>query len=164
MKNTFFSKFTKLSMAFVLVCCFALSACKPEAEINENATVIGKWVDDSNCTYEITATSFKNYGEGWSAYEGNNLVINYTNDDETAGYIYIKYTKAANPDWTYSETAPDVGKWYAIAFKNLTPKSIGISGAYKADGVTATTTLEEAIDEFTIAKGYFATFTEAKKK
>lgn len=164
MKNSFFSKFAKLSLALLFVSCIAFVACKPEPEINENATVIGKWVDDTNCIYEITASSFKNYGDGWSSYEGNNLVINYTNDEETAGYIYIKYTKAANPDWTYSETAPDVGKWYAIAFKNLAPSSISISGAYKADGVTATTTLEEAIEEFTIENGYFADFTEAKKQ
>ena len=60
-----------------------------------------------------------------------------------------------NSDSSYSETAPDVGKWYAVSYKNLTSNSVSLSGAYKADGKTSTQTLDEAKKEFTVENGYF---------
>ena len=198
MKNFNFSRRAELILAALFVVSFAFFGCKPDAPVNtlpagivelsENDTLVGKWVDSYKSVYEISTSDFKNYGEGYSSYEGNNLVVGYTNDAKTEGYIYIKYTKAyeststeptedkdtwthspANPEWgtpeswyRYSTTAPDVGKWYAIAFKDLSANAIQISGAYGTKSSTAS--LEEAIAEFTIEKGYFAQFSACTKQ
>ena len=175
MKNTFFSKFAKLSLALLFVSCIAFVACKPEPTqepandspawhpIDAENKLVGTW----SCTYEngyvetytITQTTFD---VGAYSYAGDNLkVVEKSND---SGYIYIKYTRAANADWTYSETAPDVGKWYAISYKNLTDNSISLSGAYKQDGITAADTIEAAYNEFTIENGYFGTYSELTKQ
>ena len=69
-----------------------------------------------------------------------------------------------NSDYSYSETAPDVGKWYAIAFKELTASSVSLSGAYNASGKISAETLEEAISTFTIANGYFDNYSECVKQ
>lgn len=156
--------------------------------------LVGKWIDAYESVYEITVSDFKNYGEGYSSYEGNELKVLYTNDAKTEGYIYIKYTKAyesvyteptgedkdtwthtpakhyeENPDWDspeywyrYSSTAPDVGKWYAIAFKDLTANAVKVSGAYGAK--SSTETLEEAVAEFTVDKGYFSFYSDCAKQ
>lgn len=176
MKNSFFSKFAKLSLALLFVSCIAFVACKPEPEIDnpksapieiaENDGIIGVW----SCTYDsgyvetytITATTFD---AGSYSYAGNELKVIKTSDD--SGYIYFKFTRAAKADWTYSEDpkeAPDVGKWYAVSYKNLKADSISLSGAYKSGGKTSTDTIDEAIKEFTIGNGYFGTYSELKKQ
>lgn len=167
MKNTNFSRFAKLWVAaLVLVCGVAFTGCKPEVQYRDIA-LEGTWVESGECGnsyYEISFNSFKNYGDTYESYEGNNLVIRETSSD--SGYIYIKYTKSMNPDYSYSTNAPDVGKWYAISYKNLTINSISIAGAYSdaAGAKTSTDTLEEAIKEFTIEKNYFGTYSECTKK
>ena len=114
----------------------------------------GQW-DES---YTITIDSFSVAG----SYSGNNAKVYKTSDN--SGYIYIQYTKAANADWTYSETAPDVGKWYAAHYKDLTNSTLKLSWAFKADGKTATATIEEAKAEFTVDNGYFGIYSELEKK
>jgi len=178
MKNSIFSRRAGLILAALFVIGFVFTSCIPTTQnvINEDVSIIGKWVASEYESYEITSTTFK------SGYEGNNLVIAYTNDEETAGYIYIKYTKAIESttteptgddkatwtDWgnnywsRYSTTAPDVGKWYAIAFKDLEANKVQISGAYGAKSSTAS--LEEAIAEFTIEKGYFGMYSACTKQ
>lgn len=133
-------------------------------ELSDNSALIGTWQSSYGEIFKITSTSLSNGGSWGDAYAGNNLLVSYTNDKETSGYIYIKYTRAMNPDYSYSETAPDVGKWYAIAFKELTASSVSLSGAYNASGKTSTETLEEAISTFTIAKGYFNNYSECVKQ
>lgn len=141
-----------------------LSACKtPDDEIVK-ITLIGTWQDSFGSTYEISENEFSNYGESYESYAGNNLVIKMTS--ENSGYIYIKYTRAADENWDYTtdETkAPDIGKWYAVAYRELGDSSIHISGAYKTGGKTSAESLEDAIAEFTIANGYFETFSECSK-
>ena len=222
MKKSIFSLRIKLAFAALLITGFVFVGCKHpvnqdtepvsdpkktteqgEKQQNTSSTpvaltasdsLVGKWVDAYNSVYEITVSDFKNYGEGWSSYEGNELKVLYTNDEKTEGYIYIKYTKAYeavyteptgedkdtwihipethyedHPDWDspeywyrYSATAPDVGKWYAISFKELTDKAVKISGAYGTK--FSTDTLEEAIAEFTVEKGYFASYSDCAKQ
>lgn len=70
---------------------------------------------------------------------------------------YTKYTSW----YRYSTTAPDVGKWYAVHYQNLTSESVELAGAYGK--VSSTTSLEEAKSEFTIANGYFTSHSECKK-
>ena len=174
MKNFNFSLRARLALIALFVAGFAFFGCKPDVvvdtlpdgivELSSSDTLVGKWADSYGAVYDISTSEFKNYGDGWSSYEGNNLVVGYTTDDKTEGYIYIKYTVAANEDGTYSSTAPDVGKWYAIAFKDLTSTTVKISGAYKENGATSKDTLEEAIAEFTIKKGYFSDFSDCTRQ
>lgn len=142
---------------------FGFMSCQQEDETEYvNYSLTGTWQSSYGEIFKITSTSLSNGGSWGDAYAGNNLVVSYTNDEETSGYIYIKYTRAMNPDYSYSETAPDVGKWYAIAFKELTASSVSLSGAYGT--VSSTSTLEEAISTFTIANGYFTTYSECVKQ
>lgn len=142
---------------------FGFMSCQQEDETEYvNYSLTGTWQSSYGEIFKITSTSLSNGGSWGDAYAGNNLVVSYTNDEATSGYIYIKYTRAMNPDYSYSETAPDVGKWYAIAFNDLTASSLSLSGAYGT--VSSTSTLEEAISTFTIANGYFTTYSECVKQ
>lgn len=153
---------------------FSLASCKtadddnplPQGveELSADSPLIGKWQDSYGSIYEISQTKFSNYGESYESYAGNNLVISITSNDFSSGYIYIQYTRAADKNWNYTTDktkAPDVGKWYAISFKDLTNSSIKLSGAYGEK--TSTETLEEAITEFTIENGYFASYSDCTK-
>lgn len=197
MKNFNFSRRAGLILTALFVIGFVFAGCKPETpvqtlpdgivELSENDKLVGTWKASEYESYEITTTTFK------SGYEGNNLVVGYTNKEKTAGYIYIKYTKAyeststeptgddkdtwtyvpayhneENPEWDspeswyrYSTTAPDVGKWYAISFTDLSDNAIKISGAYGKKSSVAT--LEEAISEFTIENKYFGFYSACTK-
>ena len=151
---------------------FSLASCKtadddnplPQGveELSADSPLIGKWKDSYDSIYEISQTEFSNYGKSYESYAGNNLVISKSTDN--SGYIYIQYTRAADENWNYTTDktkAPDVGKWYAISFKELTNSSIKLSGAYGEK--TSTETLEEAITEFTIENGYFANYSDCTK-
>lgn len=145
---------------------FSFMSCQQEDDDNElpPRVLIGTWKSSYGEIFTITSTSLSNSGSWGDSYAGNNLLVSYTDDKETSGYIYIKYTRAINPDYTYSETAPDVGKWYAIAFKDLTSSSLSLSGAYKENGITSTENLEDAISTFTIVNGYFDNYSECVKQ
>lgn len=165
MKSTRLSLLRAKAVLFALVSvlAFSFSACnvttEPEVEhvykqIDADDPLVGTWTDGTKYgTYIITNTTFENAG----SYKGNNLVVQKL--DSTSGYIYIKYTVSMNADYSYSETAPDVGKWYAISYKDLGAEKISISGAYKEDGATSCETLDEAVTEFTVDNGYFGFYT-----
>lgn len=173
--NYFFSsRCTKFSAILIaLSLSIFLASCKtasdPEdslpqgiEELSADSPLIGKWQDSYGSIYEISQTEFSNYGESYNSYAGNNLVISKSSNN--SGYIYIQYTRAADENWNYTTDktkAPDVGKWYAISFKELTNSSIKLSGAYGKK--TSTETLEEAVTEFTIENGYFASYSDCTK-
>ena len=133
--------------------------------------IVGTWISDFGEKYVVTATSVDSSGDGYVSYAGDNLVV--VMDSETKGRLFIKYTRAyefttIEPDpsegWTpttypqtgwyrYSTTAPDVGKWYAILYNDLTENSVKLAGA--SGTKTSCDTLEEAIEEFTEGNGYF---------
>lgn len=159
---------------------FGFMSCQQEDETEYvNYSLTGTWVNSysgGTSVYKITSSTFDNSGTSsyngttstYDSYAGNNLVVSYTNDEATSGYIYIKYTRAYcynhsdSTTYIYDEDAADVGKWYAIAFKELTASSVSLSGAYGT--VSSTSTLEEAISTFTIANGYFSTYSECVKQ
>lgn len=165
MKSTRLSLLRAKAVLFALVSvlAFSFSACnvttEPEVEhvykqIDADDLLVGTWTDGTKYgTYIITNTTFENAG----SYKGDNLVVQKL--DSTSGYIYIKYTVAMNADYSYSETAPNVGKWYAISYKDLGAEKISISGAYKDGGATSCETLDEAVTEFTVDNGYFGFYT-----
>ncbi len=168
MKNI---KFSRLFAAMLFAACLALTACQQQPEEKHEAFE-GTWLDASagKSYYKISSSTFENYGEDtkgvkYDSYAGDNLT--FTKISDTAGIIYIKYTRAADSNWKYTTDAtkaPDIGKWYAIAYKDLTDKSIKICGAYKSDGKKSCSTLEEAKTEFTEANGYFSWFTACAKQ
>ena len=159
----FHNKFSRFLAVFITVVSLCTFGCKTQPEEVSYSDIFGKWTDDSGSIYEITEDSFKNYGEGWSAYEGNSLEI-IPNDDGKSGTIFLKYTVSMNSNFSYSNTAPDVGKWYAVSYKkNLTKNSVSLSGALKSGGKTSTETLEKAIQEFTVENGYFDRYSECTK-
>ena len=137
-------------------------------ELSENSALIRTWQSSYGEIFKITSTSLSNGGSWGDSYAGNNLVVSYINDEATSGYIYIKYTRAYcsthsdSTTYIYDEDAADVGKWYAIAFKELTASSVSLSGAYGT--VSSTSTLEDAISTFTIANGYFDNYSECVKQ
>lgn len=172
MKSTRLSLLRAKAVLFALVSvlAFSFSACnvttEPEVEhvykqIDADDLLVGTWIGGSTEwpeSYTITNTTFESKG----SYKGNNLVVQKL--DSTSGYIYIKYTVAMNADWSYSETAPDVGKWYAISYKDLGAEKISLSGAYKKSGATSCKTLDEAVTEFTVDNGYFGTYSSCTRQ
>ena len=176
MKNI---KFSRLFAAMMFVACLVLVGCNPQTRdvtvekvivrpLEANDAIIGSW-SDAGQKFEIQTNTFKNsyfYNTWIESYTGNNLLITYTSSN--SGYIYMKYTKAAMPDWSYSEEAPDVGKWYALAFKDLNTtdatNSVKIAGAWKQGAVNAFEKLEDAVNAFTVENGYFATFNDLQKQ
>ncbi len=161
----FLSKFSRGKTNFALSLCRVLltavlilgvTGCPhaPDEPEQNELSVYGKWVDDWQGVYEISETYFKNYGPGYSSYEGSDVTV--VPLSETSGTIFIKYTVAAMPDWSYSSEAPDVGKWYAVSYKDLTENSISLAGAYGTK--SSAETLEEAKTEFTVENGYFGTY------
>lgn len=163
MKNTKFS-FNRAWLLLTALLMSALAAvsftsCKSD---DDDASIYGTWKSSYGEIYDISTTELKNGGSWGNGYAGNNLTVIESSD--SAGYIYIKYTKAMNADYSYSETAPDVGKWYAISYKNLTDDTVSISGAYKSGGATSTETLDEAVSEFTIENGYFGIYSDCTRQ
>ena len=179
--------FSHLLAVAVLALSFTFTSCDLINNLSKTTTVnnyysfapIGTWKASQYEQYTITTTTFSSL----NSYEGNNLVIVPLSD--TAGTIFIKYTKSYESTTTeptdssswlsytyngtttwyrYSTTAPDAGKWYAVSYKELTASSVKLSGAYKYGGATSTTTLEQAIAEFTIENGYFGTYSECVKQ
>ena len=172
MKNL---KFSRLFAAVMFVAVLGLTGCKPEPEERTPKAIEGTWLDASwgKSYYKITASTFENYGEdasgkAYDSYAGDNVTIVETS--ETSGIIYIKYTKAfcsehsdfTNGVYAYDADAPDVGKWYAISYKELTDTSVQLSGA--AGAKSSCETLDEAKEEFTAEKGYFSYYSSCAKQ
>ena len=159
----FHNKFSRFLAVFITVVSLCAFGCKTQPEEVFISDLYGKWTSSPNEVYEISKDYFKTYGESWSGYEGDSIKIIPNENDNTSGTIFLKYTVSMNPDYSYSDTAPDVGKWYAVSYKNLTKNSVSLSGAYKLGGKTSTETLEEAKEEFTVENGYFGIYSECTK-
>ena len=159
----FHNKFSRFLAVFITVVSLCAFGCKTQPEEDFISDLYGKWTSSYGEVFEISKDYFKNYGTWGSGYEGDSIKIITNENDNDSGTIFLKYTVSANPDWSYSNTAPDVGKWYAVSYKNLTKNSVSLSGAFKLGGKTSTETLKEAIQEFTVENGYFASYSECTK-
>lgn len=159
----FHNKFSRFLAVFITVVSLCAFGCKTQPEEDFISDLYGKWTSSFGEVFEISKDYFKNYGESWSCYEGDSIIIITNENDNASGTIFLKYTVSMNSDYSYSDTAPDVGKWYAVSYKNLTKNSVSLSGAYKSDGKTSTETLQEAKEEFTVENGYFASYSECTK-
>ncbi|OEJ16038.1 hypothetical protein BFL38_11315 [Brachyspira hampsonii] len=128
-----------------------------------------KWINDYGTGYElynITENSLESAG----SYNNSPETVGYQisieeiswNSDNTSGIIYGKYTIDNN------NNNKNLGKWYAVSFKNLTDTSISICGASKKleDGSydSSAETLQEAKTKFTEANGYFGYYSACTVK
>ena len=159
----FHNKFSRFLAVFITVVSLCAFGCKTQPEEVSYSDIFGKWTSSPNEVYEISKDYFKTYGEGWSGYEGDSIIIITNENDNASGTIFLKYTVSMNSDNSYNNIAPDVRKWYAVSYKNLTKNSVSLSGALKSGGKTSTETLKEAIKEFTVANGYFDYYSECTK-
>lgn len=161
----------KVLSSFVVLACAAfvlcVASCK-EPETVSYGDLEGTFVSHYSEYFVISADTetFTNYygsiSDSTKCYAGSDIFI--SGIDETSGIIYMKYTRSMNSDYTYSESAPDVGKWYAVAYKLLTSNTCSFGGAYLATGVTSTDSLDEAKSTFTIDNGYFSYYSECSKQ
>ncbi len=159
-----------LAIALVALSLSTFGCQQPTTVTVNLPSLVGTWANSTSygtSRYIITATTFDSTwtptsGTSSNSYAGDSLYL--VPSSLTSGTMFIKYTRSMNSDYTYSETAPDVGKWYAISYKDLTDTSVSISGAYKLNGATSKDTLQEAISEFTIENGYFAIYSECTKE
>lgn len=188
MKKRFFSFQKALALSVLLLFTAVMTGCKPDAtetpeyvpedlvKLQDGDLLLNDWFDTTNGRFIITKDYLDNkyldYSGEWcdddgnfiwtNSYAGNHLYV--LKLSETSGTIFIKFTRAATPTWSYTSTpdeAPDVGKWYAISYKDLNSnaKTVNLSGAYKTDGVSSCNTLVDAVNEFTIENGYFGIYT-----
>lgn len=138
------SKFSRVSLALLSACllfaCSLFVSCKKEPTVKD-VTLVGTWTSTYD-GYVITDTKITyddgGYGFGWNA-----DIAEITDD-----YIYVKYSS---------------GKYYCVAYKNLTETACSFSNAYKDGGKSDCETLDEAKSEFTIENEYFANFSECSK-
>ena len=106
----FHNKFSRFLAVFITVVSLCAFGCKTQPEEAFISDLYGKWTSSPNEVYEISKDYFKTYGESWSGYEGDSIIIIPNENDNASGTIFLKYTVSANSDWSYSNTAPDVGK------------------------------------------------------
>lgn len=157
-----------VSLAMILFL-FTFVGCKqPTTPSTDSITVpdelYGTWkATDSWGTewYKITNSTFTNrYGskdckiieEASLSYEGNNLIVVPVSNK--AGIIYLQYTTALDSSYqpTTDPLLAPIGKWYAVAYRELTANTIEISAC--SDG-TGKSTLEEAKETYSYGSSYF---------
>lgn len=172
--------FKKILLSFGLLFSFvAFNSCiDPNSAVTEDTIlssnielgdIVGTWESSFGEKFVISSTEFKNYYGDSETYTGNNLYIKKISP--TSGYIYFKYTKAFcythsdfDPNHTvyvYDTDAPDVGKWYAVYYSDLTAHSVKISGA--SGDSSSFSTIQEAVNGFTVENNYFEYNSECVK-
>ena len=168
MKNI---KFSRLFAAMMVVACLALAGCsQPEDETKvKEVTIYGTWEDDytgyntygkydSKITYDYIETA--SYGK-----QEGPLYVKMIS--ENAGYIYYQFSTNVTvygpaPDYETS-IVNSKGKWGAVAFKDLTDKSVKMCD-FADPSKEFPTTLEECISKYTVEKNYFTYMPEWTKK
>lgn len=144
----------------VLLFTFFTVSCQNPAQGNYGE-IIGTWTSTYGEIFVIRDTTLGNFFQDSNqikvtiteCYSGNNLHIIPENDK--SGYLYFTYGLVFD--------RADVGKWYAVHYKNLTPNSVSLSAAAKEGGKSSTESLSDAITEFTVENGYFSWYSECSK-
>lgn len=120
---------------------------------------VGTWKNTYNEIYKITETTFICDSNGYG-FEANNLVAD--KKDDKSGIFYMQITK--NNGW-WSNSDP-VGKWYAVAYKNMTDTTLSLSNActaYPKCEMDCQNSLEAAKAHFDAEK-YFTYYGEFVKE
>ena len=132
-------------------------------------SIVGTWIGTPyNDVYTFSSSEFTNgtSSDPTCGYAGTTPYICKISD--ASGIVYIKYTKAYDSNYKISETAPDVGNWYAVYYSGLASSgsttTVKISAAYKKNGATSESTLAKAVAEFTPDNGYFSSSSVCTKQ
>lgn len=167
MRHPLFASGRAVTVMLAVLFAVVVVSCELPENPHDETSIFGTWVSTYNEYFIISETTLNNKfsdyatGELSDGYALKDLYLHFTNS--SSGYIYGVYSRAAEPDFSYSDTAPDVGKWYALYFNNYTGNSMSIAGAGKTGGKTSAENLADAITEFTVENGYFAFFSECAK-
>ena len=135
------------------------STDKEENDTNYIPIYAGTWKNLYNEIYKITETTFICDSNGYG-FEANNLVAD--KKDDKSGIFYMQITK--NNGW-WSNSDP-VGKWYAVAYKNMTDTTLSLSNActaYPECEMDCQNSLEAAKAHFDAEK-YFTYYGEFVKE
>ena len=127
-----------------------------DGKLHKNhSLLIGTW-ENKQPTYTETYTYDGQTFTSADAYSITVEEISWTSDTE--GFIYGKYTEN-----TY--TPSNVGKYYAVSFKDLTDTTISICGAYdSATQSSSADSLDDAKTKFTIANDSFSQYSSCNKQ
>ena len=167
--------------AFLFVSSIYFTSCKQDEDSSTDNSINAEKLAADDPLIRVWSTGYSTISiaedslKDHETYKMKNLYVQKF--DKTSGIIYGQYTYVL--DWDKPENQkPEegdyyesfgqwyplneslIGKWYAVAYKNLSNNTISYSGAYKAGGSKAEPTLAKAIKEFTIEKGYFSTYTD----
>ena len=125
-----------------------------DGKLHKNhSLLIGTW-ENKQPTYTETYTYDGQTFTSANTYSITVEEISWTSDTE--GFIYGKYTEAYTPS--------DVGKYYAVSFKDLTDTTISIAGAYHSEYGSSADSLDDAKTKFTIDNGSFSTYSSCNRQ
>jgi hypothetical protein len=106
---------------------------------------------DDGFVVDASANTFYYYGDSTFSGKWGGPIVKIVPDGEA--FIMIVEIAQVIGEWF---SPPETGKYFAVAYKNLTESAVNSSAAYNADGNnTGTATIAEAESEYTIANGYF---------
>jgi hypothetical protein len=155
-KSLLFKILTLFTFMLVVVSCDTAAEENPD---EQTPTYVGTWKNTYGETYNITESTFICDSNGYG-FEAANLVID--KKDNKSGVFYMQITK--NNSW-WSNSDP-VGKWYAVAFKNMTDTTLSLSNActaYPECEMDCQDSLEKAKAHFTVDE-YFTFFADFAKE
>ena len=157
-----FNKRFYITIISILILSVSCNKVTPpdDGKLHKNhSLLLGTW-NDTDTTYGSSSyiydgQNFTSTYDGATSYAISVEEISWTSD--TSGFIYGKYTEN-----TY--TPSDVGKYYAVSFKDLTDTTISISGAYHSEYGSSADSLNDAKANFTIDNGSFAIYSSCDKQ
>lgn len=174
MKTSFFNFARKTKVLFAIslaVLSLGFMSCQHETDDDNDdistltylTSCMGTWRSTYGEIFKFNTSEVESYFETSLGYTGDSVV--FERETATSGYIYMQYTRAyctthsSGYNYIYDTDSLDVGKWYAIYYKNLTLDSVSISGS----ALPASNSLEDAKIEHTVEKGAFAGFSECTR-
>lgn len=123
---------------------------------NENYNLLVNVWENKNYQgeiYEYKEDYFYSYGGKYGSITYSILIEEIVwGKDNISGIMYGKYIESWDKD--------SIGKYYAVSFKNLTSKSISISGALNPDGKYTSDSLNEAKKIFTVENNSFSIYSD----
>jgi hypothetical protein len=107
---------------------------------------------DDGFAVDTTAKIFYQYGDSTFDTKWSGTIVKIVPDGET--YIMIVRVTEVTGTWS---TPPEIGKYFAAAYQNLTSFAVKESAAFLYGGEknTGVATIAEAVSEYTAANGYF---------
>jgi hypothetical protein len=106
---------------------------------------------DDGFVVDASAKTFYYYGDSTFEKKWGGSIVEIVPEGDA--FIIIVQIAQVTGSWS---PPPETGKYFAVAYKNLTDFAVNSNTAYKAGGNnTGTATITEAVSEYTIANGYF---------